>query len=60
MTAVEDDQDELGQLVRGQAEKRAAAGDVAFVGELGVRPARRPDGRRIAVLAATDTDQGVF
>ncbi|MFE6030897.1 hypothetical protein [Streptomyces niveus] len=53
---MEDDQDELGQLVRGQAVKRAAAGDVAFVGELGVRLARRHDGRRIAVLAATDTD----
>ncbi|MEV8342669.1 DUF6183 family protein [Streptomyces niveus] len=38
---MEDDQDELGQLAWGQAEKRAAAGDVAFVGELGVRLARR-------------------
>ncbi|MEV8365618.1 hypothetical protein [Streptomyces niveus] len=53
---MEDDEDELGQLVRGQAAKRAAAGDVAFVGELGVRLARRHHGRRIAVLAASDTD----
>lgn len=33
--------DDLGRLVRGQAEKRAAQGDVAFVGELGARLAER-------------------
>ncbi|WP_405619715.1 DUF6183 family protein [Streptomyces sp. NBC_01508] len=36
-----DDMDDLGRLVRGQAQQRAAQGDVAFVRELGVRLAER-------------------
>lgn len=38
---MEDDQDDLRQLVWGQAEKRAAQGDIAFVRELGERLAER-------------------
>ncbi|MET4922578.1 DUF6183 family protein [Streptomyces sp. PSRA5] len=38
---MDDDMDDLGRLVRGQAEQRAARGDVLFVRELGVRLAER-------------------